>query len=97
MSAMGATVAAGLLLAACAPSSGDFRVEAERFLRSDEVFDTYGLDLPDPSCADPTGTGSGTELRCTATAQDGVDYTFTFEITGRRRLTLQSIEFTNPP
>lgn len=86
-------VAGTLLLSACAPSAGEFGDDAERFLRSDEVFQTFGLDLPDPQCAEPSSTEPGTTFTCTAAAQDGQTYEFTFAVTGRADATLESIAF----
>jgi len=89
-------LAALLVLPSCAPSSAEFSDDAEDFLRSDEVFRTYGLDLPEPDCAEPSSTDPGTTFSCTATAQDGTTYQFSFEVTGRTDVALQSIDFADP-
>ena len=57
------------------------------------MFDTYGLDLPEPTCTEPDGIETGATVSCTATAQDDQTYVFLFEITGSRELTLRSIDF----
>ena len=87
--------ATAVLLSGCSPSRGDFVSDAEAFLRSDEMFDTYGLDLPEPACTAPAEIETGATISCTGTAQDDVGYTFTFEITGSRDLTLRAIAFTD--
>lgn len=80
------------VLGACAPSTSEFKSDAEDFLRSDEMFDTYGLDLPEPTCTEPDDVDSGGTVTCTATSQDDQTYIFRFEITGPSELTLRSIE-----
>jgi hypothetical protein len=88
-----AVVGTALILSACSTSAAEFSDDAERFLRSDEVFRTYGLDLPEPECAEPPSTETGTTFSCMATSQDDTTYEFTFVITGRNDLRLDAIEF----
>lgn len=90
------TLGVAAALVACSdPSPMDFSDEAEQFLRSDLMFTTYGLDLPEPDCTVPSEVETGAFISCAATAADGTNYGFNFEITSGTGLVLQSIEFTD--
>ena len=80
----------GAVLGACSASSADFRDDAEEFLRSDEVFSTYGVDFTDPACDEPASTETGSTITCSAEGDDAT-YAFTLRITGRNEMVLESL------
>jgi hypothetical protein len=95
--AFGAVVIVGAL-GACRASPADHRRDAEEFLRSDEVFQAYGVDFTDPECEEPSSARSGTTFSCTARA-DGQEFTFTLRIDGRNEVVLEALNPspTEPP
>jgi hypothetical protein len=62
--AIAATGAWGLVLAGCSASADDLVAAAEEFIRSDAVFEAYGVDFTDPVCEPPTATGVGGTISC---------------------------------
>jgi hypothetical protein len=94
-----AVVTAGVvLLGACSADEQDFKDEGESYIESDgftsALEDGIGITVTfsDASCDEPDSTDVGTTYQCTATGDDGVDYTFEVEITGESELTVQSID-----
>jgi hypothetical protein len=80
-------------LAACSVSADDFARDGEAFLRSDDVFDAYGINFTDPVCVAPDSTDVGTTMSCTSPGDDGLPYRFTFEIVADDEMTLTEIDF----
>lgn len=78
-------------LAACSPSSTDFKTEGEKFIEKDDgdVATELGYTFSDASCEKPSDTDTGTTYACTAVDEAGDNWDFTVEITGKRELTVQ--------
>ncbi len=93
--AAGTWAGLAVLLGGCRAPAADHRRAAEDFLRSDEMFAAFGLDLIDPVCAEPESTGTGTTFTCTARAA-GEDHRFTMRITGRNEVVLQALDPATP-
>ncbi len=79
------------LLAACSPDSTDFKTEGEDFLEDSggDVETQTGHRFSDADCEKPADTDEGTTYTCTATDDEGDEWEFTVEITGKRELTVQ--------
>lgn len=71
-----------------APTSDDFRSEAETFIESDEFAEdpTVGVDITEAQCTEPAATAIGTTFTCTGTAPDGQTYAFDAAITDEREI-----------
>lgn len=98
-SMMVALLAGGVvLLAACSADEKDFKDEGEDYIESDDftgaLDDRVGVvvEFADARCDEPDSTEVGTTYQCTATGDDGIEYTFEVEITGDNELTVQSID-----
>jgi hypothetical protein len=82
-----AAVVAALVLAACSPDAADFKSEAEKYIESREFSEDAGLlRYSDAECEEPGSTAEDTRYTCTATAEDGTQWRFTVEITGKSKL-----------
>lgn len=76
------------VLTGCSTTPGDFKSEGEKFLQSPELAKEAGYKFSKAECEEPTSTTVGSQFTCTATDNDGDDWTFTIEITGERELTV---------
>lgn len=87
-----------VLLGACSADEKDFKDEGESYIESDDftgaLEDSIGVTVvfSEASCEQPSSTDVGTTYQCTATGDDGVDYTFEVQITGDNELTVQNID-----
>jgi Domain of unknown function (DUF4333) len=84
------------VLVACggAPTTGDFRDEAETFINGtlNEEPQLNGLTFSDAECQEPESTETGTAFTCSASASDGEPRTLSVTITGRNRFQVQDIQ-----
>jgi hypothetical protein len=86
-------LAGAMGLAACSVSADDFARDGEAYLRSDDVFDAYGINFTDPVCTPPGSTDVGATMTCTSAGDDGHTYRFTFEIVAEGEMSLTGIDF----
>jgi hypothetical protein len=94
-----AMVASGVvLLGACSADEKDFKDEGESYIESEDFTSALegsigvAVTFTDASCDEPSSTDVGTTYTCTATGDDGVEYTFEVEITDDSELTVQNID-----
>ena len=81
-------VALSVLLTSCSTSTADFRKEAETFIESKDLANEAGYTFSNAVCDQPASTKVGDQFACSATDNDGDDWTFIVEITGDRELTV---------
>ncbi|MET0911059.1 MAG: hypothetical protein ABWZ99_16455 [Ilumatobacteraceae bacterium] len=87
MTAAAAAAAAALGLAACSPDAADFREAAEKYIESREFSEAARLvEYTEAQCEEPESTAEDTIYTCTATAEDGSQWMFDVEITGKSDL-----------
>jgi hypothetical protein len=96
---MAAIVAGGVvLLGACSADEKDFKEEGESYIESDDFTSALegsigvAVTFSDASCEAPASTDVGTTYQCTATGDDGVEYTFEVKITDDNELTVEGID-----
>lgn len=79
-------------VAACSPDSKDFQSEGEDFIEDDDgqLARSVGYTFEDADCDKPRNTEVGTTYSCTAVDNEGDDWDFLVEITGKRELTAQA-------
>ena len=93
VTAAAAAAAAALGLAACSPDAADFREAAEKYIESREFSEAARLvEYTEAQCEEPESTAEDTIYTCTATAEDGSQWMFDVEITGKSDLIV-----INPP
>ena len=93
LTAAAAAAAAALGLAACSPDAADFQEEAEKYIESREFSEAARLvEYTEAQCEEPESTAEDTIYTCTATAEDGSQWMFDVEITGKSDLVV-----INPP
>lgn len=85
-----APVALSTVLSSCSTSTADFRKEAEKFIESKDLANEAGYTFSNAVCDQPASTKVGDQFACSATDNDGDDWTFIVEITGDRELTVVS-------
>ena len=72
----------GTALASCSADTGDFRSEAESFLRGPLVARRTGQTFATAECAAPPSTKVDTQFHCSATTEAGVVWDFNLVIDG---------------
>lgn len=80
-------VAVASSLAACSVGAGDFSSNAEGYIDKDkdgDLMETLGVDFDGTVCAEPADTNEGTTFTCTSTGDDGNEWQFTAQISGKR-------------
>ena len=72
---------------ACSPDAADFKAEAEKYIESRAFSEEAKLvRYPEVVCEEPESTAEDTIFVCTATAEDGSQWLFDVEITGKSDL-----------
>ncbi len=76
-----------LLLGACSkdPDKSDFKKQTADFINKNggDVEEQLGTTFSGAACDQPASTAVGTKYQCTATAEDGTEWTFDVEINGK--------------
>ena len=87
LTAATAAAAAAFLLVACSPDAADFKAEAEKYIESRAFSEEAKLvRYPEVTCDEPESTAEDTIFVCTASAEDGSQWVFDVEITGKSDL-----------
>lgn len=81
-----------LLLGACNndPDKSDFKKQTADFINKDggDVETKLNTKFSGAKCDEPASTTIGTQYQCTATAEDGTEWTFDVEVTSKNGFTV---------